>query len=339
MTSSQEFEMKMFHMKVHVDHGLPHGLQRPDLKCGNVTFGPYSPPMHPLLWYRALCDQDGVTPCCHNNLCQNFAKDQCDCAECYDMRRPVQAEYAIWRPEDQSCRLVDFSKEEVCRVLEGATMFFIGDSYVRHVYTALLLAARGDEMSGGILPHAPPGIKAACHGIHMFTEKLCRHWLDRDTYVCSGKTKLTFYEFVYIRQAADIHRTILSLRNVSRSLVFIGTGVHDNFRTNETEAQIIQPLMEQLRNHTYPRILWAGTHAPGLLKTPRIPEQNGESVRRYNEDIGRFLRRWNVSVFDTYNMTDGVMSFDGAHYGLGVNRVKVKVLLAHLLELTLQGVW
>ena len=183
------------------------------------------------------------------------------------------------------------------------------------------------------------GIRGACRGIYMFTEKLCRHWLDRDTYICNGKTKVTFFEYVYIKQAPDIHRTVRDLANVTRSLVFIGTGIHDNFRAAETEEKILRPMLEQLANLTYPRVLWAATHAPGLLKTPRIPEQSYESVQRYNAEIARFLRARHVPVFDTFNMTDGVMSFDGAHYGLGVNKVKVEVLWAYLLELYLQHLW
>ena len=47
--------------------------------------------------------------------------------------------------------------EQVCSLLQGATLYFIGDSYVRHVFTALLLAARGNELSGAIQIFAPPG--------------------------------------------------------------------------------------------------------------------------------------------------------------------------------------
>ena len=140
-----------------MEHGLPVGLQRPDLQCGNVTFGPYVSVMHPLLWYRALCDEDGATPCCYNNRCSNRTKEQCDCAECYDMRRTVQAEYATWVPGDPRCRTERLSAGQLCRVLDGATLYFIGDSFVRHVYTALLLVARDDELMGAIVPHAPPG--------------------------------------------------------------------------------------------------------------------------------------------------------------------------------------
>ena len=143
--------------QVRVEHGLPVGLQRPDLQCGNVTFGPYSPVMHPLLWYRALCDPEGATPCCFRNRCRNRTEGQCVCRDCYDLRQAVQAEHATWRPAGAGCGTERLSVGQVCRVLEGATLYFIGDSFVRHVFTALLLAARDDELSGAMVLHAPPG--------------------------------------------------------------------------------------------------------------------------------------------------------------------------------------
>ena len=188
-------------------------------------------------------------------------------------------------------------------------------------------------------PMVSPGIKAACTGIYMFTEKLCRHWLDRHTSVCQGRTKVRFFELVYIKQAEDIHNTILQLANVTRGFVFVGTGVHDNFKANETQTKVLLPVLQRLRNASYPKILWASTHAPGLMKTPRIQDQSSESVRRYNAKMEEFLRPWGVPVFDTFNLTDGVMSFDGAHYGLGVNRVKVRILLAYLMELRQGHLW
>ncbi|XP_070196564.1 uncharacterized protein [Littorina saxatilis] len=346
MSSSDKYEMDLFHMKVRLELGLPKGLQRPDLKCGNVTFGSYSPPMHPLQWFRGLCDEAGTTPCCYDNQCQNRTLEECACPDCYDMRSAIQAEFGTWSGEEKdedgdgrNCDVRRLSVDQICEVLEGATLYFIGDSFVRHVYTALLLYARQNELSGAISPITPPGIKVACAGIYMFTEKTCRHWLDRTTSICHGKTRVKFLEYVYIKQAPSIHRAVMELLNKTRSLVFIGTGIHDNFNANDTKTTILKPLLQQLRNVTYPRILWAATHAPGLLKTPRIQEQSYESIRRYNKEISDFLSEFDVPVFDTFNMTDGVMSFDGAHYGMGVNKVKVRVLLAYLLELYLKHLW
>ena len=139
----------------------------------------------------------------------------------------------------------------------------------------------------------------------------------------------------------------MEVAGVDRSFVFLGTGVHDNFKVNETKGQILQPTLSKLRahhrnrnstwNNSRPRILWASTHAPGLLKTPRIPEQSAESVQRFNQEMYDFLRDFDVPVFDTYNMTDGCMSFDGAHYGVGVNKMKVRILFQYWTELYLKG--
>nr|KAG5711797.1 hypothetical protein BaRGS_023561 [Batillaria attramentaria] len=341
MTSSEEYEMKLFHLKVRVEHGIPPGLQRPDDKCGNVTLGPFVAFMHPLLWYRGLCDPDGQTPCCYDNVCVSRPKEQCACPHCYDLRRTIHAEHATWHAERPECQPLDLSVQQMCKVLDNATLYFIGDSFVRHVYTAFLLAGRADDFTGAFLPNAPPGIRAACPGIYMFTEKVCRHWLDRDALICRGRTRIKFFELVYIKQAQQIHKTILELRNTSRSLVLVGTGIHDNFKANETQQKVLLPLMQRMKseNVTRPKVVWAATHAPGLMKTPRVPEQSYESVLKYNMRMKEFLTEWQVPVFDTFNMTDGLMSFDGAHYGLGANKVKARIFLNYLLELYLNHEW
>ena len=78
-------------------------------------------------------------------------------------------------------------------------------------------------------------------------------------------------------------------------------------------------------------------HAPGLLKTPRVPSQNRESIIRFNADIFNVLEKWSIPIFDSFNFTDGTTSFDGAHYGKGVNDVKVQIFLNYILELKLRN--
>ena len=82
----------------------------------------------------------------------------------------------------------------------------------------------------------------------------------------------------------------------------------------------------------WPRVVWSAMHAPGLLKTPRVPSQNRQSILRYNRDLRQLLGMRGVPVFDTFNLTDGTTSFDGAHYGKGVNDVKAQVFLNYILE-------
>ena len=115
---------------------------RSDKRCGNLTDG--------RRWFRALCDEEGDTPCCFNNVCVNKTASQCTCSACYDLRRTVVAEHATWRPADATCETVAWlSVEEMCRLLKEWRLVLIGDSLMRHVYRALLMEVRVDE--GGAL--------------------------------------------------------------------------------------------------------------------------------------------------------------------------------------------
>ena len=44
-------------------------------------------------------------------------------------------------------------------------------------------------------------------------------------------------------------------------------------------------------------------------------------------------------VFNTYNMTSGTTSFDGTHFGLGINVMKSKILFNFIEQLTLAGLF
>lgn len=80
----------------------------------------------------------------------------------------------------------------------------------------------------------------------------------------------------------------------------------------------------------WPRLLWIGTHAPGLLKSPKFKEQTAEGVSRFNKSIREILNYWKVPYLETFGFTNGVVSFDGTHYGWGVNMLKVNMLLTYI---------
>ena len=68
-----------------------------------------------LHWFRALCDEDGPTPCCFKNTCVAKPKVECTCTECYDTRSKMHAEYAEWKPENDQYKLHNFSASLLCR--------------------------------------------------------------------------------------------------------------------------------------------------------------------------------------------------------------------------------
>ncbi|KAL8616008.1 hypothetical protein ACOMHN_014970 [Nucella lapillus] len=121
-------------------------------RCGNLSVGDKH-----LNYFKALCDPDGATPCCYNHVCRNKSIHECACANCEDMRTPIQAEYATWRTEDTSCQPRNWTMSDACRLLKNSTLHFIGESLTRHLYTAFLLVVRGNVQTGAFRPDTKQG--------------------------------------------------------------------------------------------------------------------------------------------------------------------------------------
>lgn len=69
------------------------------------------------------------------------------------------------------------------------------------------------------------------------------------------------------------------------------------------------------------------------MLSPSYGARQSEYVVRYNRRVNDILRRRGISVLDFFEMTKSVMSFDGSHYGLGLNNLKAQVLLNYILEM------
>ncbi|XP_076448488.1 uncharacterized protein LOC143285145 [Babylonia areolata] len=330
MTPSDIQKMNKFHKHVREElHGMPRGLQRKDGLCGNVTFPKRA-------WFRAMCDTEGDKPCCYHNRCTNRSMDQCVCPECYDMRNPLHAEYARWRPSNQLCQVDEMSVEEICHLLRNTTIFFVGDSFTRHVYTAFLLAVRGNPITGAFSKKTPADLRRRCAGIYMFTEKVCRMWVDKNVRECPDRSAVLRY--FPKNHNEDIRQLISQLHHTPRSLAFIGLGGHDKFKDQATFNMVMQPVLQErndIGSH-WPLLVWAPPHRWGKLKSPRDPLQ---PVIDFSKKMKEHLRPWDVAIFDSLNMTADVESFDGAHYGYGVNKVKAQILLYYLKELQSKKQW
>ena len=149
MTVDETKENELLLLTARNQHKLPATLDRTDQKCGNVTFDNLSSKFHHLLWFRALCNPKGANPCCKNGRFTAASEEQCRCKECYDLRQQIQAEYSRWIPSDSKCQPKEFSHMEACKLLNGSTLFFIGDSFVRHIYLALTYKLKNYFEQGG----------------------------------------------------------------------------------------------------------------------------------------------------------------------------------------------
>ena len=174
----------------------------------------------------------------------------------------------------------------------------------------------------------------------MFADKKCRGYLDLQGRVCNGTAQVAYLARYKIAHRVSIRRRVISLAKRPRSLAFLGIGIHERFDAEKIQRLVLEPLLKEMSSRNLPRhrLLWAGHKAPGLAKSDNTT-QSYDNVVRFNRKINAFMRAWQVPVFDMFNLTHGVRSYDETHYALGVNRLIVHVLFFYLRELEVLQQW
>ena len=123
--------------------------------------------------------------------------------------------------------------------------------------------------------------------------------------------------------------------NATNSVIAIGVGLHMNLNAHRVFNGYLKPIL-QLKDRAAsqrPLIIWLKPHAQGSLKPiPYIVSQGNDRVIRFNQEMRRFLEPFQVPEFDTFNLTLGVHSYDGTHYGFGVNMMKAQLFMNFLDE-------
>ncbi|XP_050409892.1 uncharacterized protein LOC130010307 [Patella vulgata] len=333
MTSNQKAEMRKFLEIARNGHALPPTLQRKDKKCGNVNF------LKTGRHFRALCDQYGSTPCCYNNTCVAKEVEECRCKNCFDTRQSLHAEYADWLPSDKGCHLRKYNNRTACQLLAGRTILFSGDSLMRHMYTSLLLLLRNNTFDGAMKKNVTKDIHDKCTGMFMFTEKICRLQLDiapRD--LCGGQFELIFTEYYHTGLSRKFVDKVKELMARKKVLIIAGIGFHSGFNHRVIMDQYVAPALKVIQKHNGTQFLFAPPHCPGLLKNS-WNGQSKEIIEQYVVRMKKELKPHNVPIFDTCNLTSGMESFDGTHFGLGINMLKVQLLLNYIQELQVNNKW
>ncbi|XP_071099495.1 uncharacterized protein [Haliotis cracherodii] len=334
LTSQEKVDIDTFLQSARSSHGLPKSMQRRDGKCGNVAY-------ENLHYFRALCNPEGATPCCYGDTCINKTPDDCKCPNCFDLRNEIYAEYSTWEPEDSRCQVKNFTAQQACDLLQGLTITFVGDSLMRHVYTAMLMVLSNNGVDGALKAGTPKDIHKQCTGMYAFTEKVCRAHIERQSTFCDGRVSVNMLEYYHLASATNFHRDFHSFLHKNKTVVLVGVGYHDSFDFERVFIEYIYPVIDMMKknNALWPKVIWSANHKFGLLKSPKIPRQDNSRVEAFNKFMSEGLGKYDIPIFDTYNLTSGVMSTDGGHFGIGVNVMKVQMLLNYLLELKFKLSW
>ncbi|XP_071117332.1 uncharacterized protein [Haliotis cracherodii] len=334
LTHQERKTMDDFLFSFQTRYRFPKHFQRKDAKCGNVTYLETN-------YFRALCNPKGPTPCCFRDRCVRRVESECTCSDCYDLRQERYADYSNWIPADSRCPYRAFSSEEACALLKGSSIHFVGDSLVRHIYTALLLVLSGDMDYGALKSSASQETRSSCRGLYMFTEKVCRINLSYATNLCGGQTRLVMKYYAHTQAGRAFLTHVKTITNQTKSLILTGIGIHNGFNITQILPRFIGPVIQDLKPRTskWPFLIWANTHAPGLFKSPSLHHQTRPIMEKFNSEMVDLMAENDVPVFETFNLTDWMSSFDGEHYGRGINVVKANILLHYIAELKRKGLW
>ena len=90
--------------------------------------------------------------------------------------------------------------------------------------------------------------------------------------------------------------------------------------------QVIDPMLRMRGTNSWPRIVWVTPHVPGLLKSTAYPGQSRDKALTYAAQMMSYLKGKLHNV-DSVAFTDGMVSYDGTHYGKAINDLKARILL------------
>lgn len=292
---------------------------------------------------QGLCDPDSPSPCCNHasGYCGN-SSDHCACPDCTDYRTFVSAELAEWVPSDTNCRVRNFTTDLACHLLNehNISLAFIGDSIIRQLSRTMLLLLTGNTYSGSIPFNASQSDRDYCHSDHQIAIKKCSMGvaahslaeLDRKS-ICAGKINfnLDLVENYKKYLPDDDVNQIKAYLGRENSFVVMAIGLHYRLDLDAVIKVYVNNILDLIRNegHGWPKVIWMGIHAvPGHLLTDPLFHNKG--ILEFNEKIHKYLTYRNVTVIDTFDLTKNMRSYDGLHYGLGVNFQKINILLNHL---------
>ncbi|XP_048252485.1 uncharacterized protein LOC125380440 [Haliotis rufescens] len=338
ITQKEEDEIEAFLLQGLYAVNGSNNFELTDKRCGNLGYYPWKSSERMADWTRALCNPRGSNPCCYNNTCQLKTFEECVCTDCYDLRPQLHAEFSKWIPNDNRCQVKTFSPTAACELLRGGTYHFYGDSIVRMVFLALIIILKGDNQYGGLRSDAPADIKKICYGMYVFPNRNCRAYLDYTPKLCNGTVSVLFRHYPQSNDVPKMRQDVKLVLGKPKSIIFFGAGSWQQF-DQRAMKKYSMAVITLLKNETWPKLIWSGFHYFGLWHRQVVSTSDNEHAEPFNRYMEDLVGAFNVPVFDTFNMTKGVRSVDGVHYGPGVNFVKAQIFLNYILELQRHAIW
>lgn len=256
----------------------------------------------------------------------------------------------IWRPNPPTTL---YNNVTACDALikKGIKkIVYYGDSYIRHIYAAMLITLNGNYESGSM---ANPAKDPLCRYHTLFQEKRCNYWnLNHNGMVCDGKVFMD-------PLLTGIRDSIFKQENGTVALWSFGNHQLAHGRYGVNDGAAYQALFEKEGTCPYFRehkdkltgkidpngpysVWWVSTHQ---RVRQHFPDEAPDKVRKYNHDMRSFFESGqcgHTNYIDVFNVTDKLvtehneeahkLTFDQVHWGYEVNLIKAQIILNALLS-------
>ena len=188
----------------------------------------------------------------------------------------------------------------------------------------------------------PKGIsredKEFCRGEHQITTKKCNmdiaikalSQLENSSSICNGRRNI-YVDIIgdYDQQLTDeVDKKFDSLLSKENSWLICSVGFHYQLDFDEMKEQYLDKLWEKLQTseNKWPKLIWVGLHGvDGFLRLIQMPHKT--KLKDFNSKVTDYWTKRNVTIIDTYPLSEGIKSYDGRHYGLALNHLKMHIIL------------
>jgi len=317
----------------------PEQLYHDDLKCGTK---------HPLQRdIKSQCNNLNIPySCCNNDIgkCGND-HEHCKCENCIDYKTIIYPELYEWKTTVEEFNLPMPTTQDTCEFLQQqfTSVTFIGDSLTRHLFEAFLIHLTDDPVNGAMKTSLSTNVLKECQGDYQFAEAECRSKLALDwkniranKKYCAAlpnKIKSSYGGMFSTGQAKGALNLVKGKLTEKRPLILFGLGGHDSFNSQLLIQKYLDPVLKECKNQnkSKPVFVWLNIVAHGHLKFMSfLARQGNDRIIRFNQDLRNYCKENSILVFESFEMTKGVHSFDGTHYGQALNMQRLKKLLIEL---------
>ena len=185
--------------------------------------------------------------------------------------------------------------------------------------------------------------KQMCRGESQITNKKCSVEIVAQNVeelpefsVCSNvksKMKVEIVQDYHTTLIPKVSEKIDKLFEKENSFIISGVGLHYQLDFNIVKKEYLEKIWSKLKasKNGWPKLIWISVHGiHGFLRlATRFANQR---IVTFNKKVEKYWAERNVAVVDTYEISKRIKSYDGRHYGFGLNKLKIQLILLEILD-------